>query len=81
MEQACIDEATALDDAVARRPLSALFFAGGGALLVTGIVLLIVGPDADKYTPSSDAGDELAHVQPIIAPATDGGMLGMRASF
>lgn len=76
---ACVEEATALDDARARRPLSAIFFVGGGALLTTGVVLLILSPDADKYV-VDDEGEELA-LTPMVAPTGDGVLFGLHGAF
>jgi hypothetical protein len=80
-EQACIEEATAIDNARGRRPISYALFIGGGVSLVTGVILLIAGPDADEFLPDTEGEvDELA-VVPALAPLPGGGLIGVTGRF
>lgn len=63
-----------------RRVGTYVLFIGAGALLATGITLLVLAPDSDKYKPESDGLDELG-LMPIVAPGPDGGFVGISGRF
>ncbi len=73
-----VDTARAL--VTSRRPVSYALFIGGGALLATGVVLLVLAPDPEAFTTKTDGLDELA-LSPIFAPSPHGGVLGLSGRF
>lgn len=79
--QTCLSLAEAAEDAKAtksnRRPIYAVLYGLSAASLATGIALLVLAPDGDRYAPDAD-GIELG-VAPIVTP--DGAYLGVTGRF
>lgn len=83
-DPSCTDIGTRVDVARenlrSRRPVSYAMFIGGGALLATGITLLVLAPDRDAYAPKTEGLDELA-LRPIVVPTPEGGFVGLSGRF
>jgi hypothetical protein len=77
----CIALATRVDDARAQRPVGYVLIGVGGALMVTGVVLLVLKPGADELQPDDDDAFDTARLLPLLEFSDSGVLLGVRGSF
>jgi hypothetical protein len=76
----CVALATDLDGARGDRPIGYALIGVGGALVVTGVVLFLVAPDADEYQPDVEASFEEA-LLPRLELGREGALLGVGGRF